>query len=61
MKGWSRIHAYAHCDECDWDYSDIISGIHHHRIGEKSQKHANETGHKVSAEIGFIKDFTAKP
>lgn len=60
MKGWSRIHAYAHCEECDWDYTDITQGVHYHKIGEKAQCHANETGHKVSGEISFIKDFIPK-
>jgi hypothetical protein len=60
MKGWNRIHAYAHCDECDWDYTDICDGIHHHKIGVEAQRHADETGHRVSAEIGFAKDFIAK-
>lgn len=60
MKGWSRVHAYANCEECDWDYTDIDSDRHHHKIGAKAQQHANETGHRVQGEISFIKDFVPK-
>lgn len=57
MKGWNRVHAYAECTECDWDYTDIDLDGHKHKIGVESQRHADETGHKVEAEISFIKDF----
>lgn len=57
MKGWNRIHAYAHCEDCDWDYTDIRKGVHHHKIGVEAQRHANKTGHRVLAEIGFSKDY----
>jgi len=57
MKGWSRIHAQADCTKCDWNYTDMFSGAHSHKIGVESQRHADETGHIVQAEISFIKDY----
>ena len=33
---------------------------HYHKIGREAQRHADETGHKVCSEIGFIKDFMPK-
>jgi len=57
VKGWSRIHAVAECTECEWDYTDIDVDMHHHKIGVEAQRHADKTGHKVQAEISFIKDF----
>lgn len=58
MKGWHRIHAYAECNDCDWNYTDRFkSGGHTHKVGQKARQHHEKTGHRVHAEIGFYKDF----
>jgi hypothetical protein len=60
MKGWLRIHAYAHCNDCAWTYTDIDKDGHHHKLGKEAQKHTDKTNHTVIAEIGFEKEFKQK-
>ena len=57
MKGYSRIHAYATCQDCSWSYTDITKNKHKHYIGKKAQDHADKTGHTVHVEIGLYKDY----
>lgn len=57
MKGYRRIHAYAQCEKCGWDYTDIHGHDHKHDVGRKAQQHANKTGHTVDVEIGFYKTY----
>lgn len=64
MKGYKRIHGYAQCENCSWDYTDIAhdgrKNYHNKDLGKKAQKHADKTGHIVHVEIGFYKDYKPK-
>jgi len=55
VKGWNRIHAYGQCYDCDWNYGDEFGEKKTHLVGQKCKEHAERTGHRVHAEIGFSK------
>jgi len=41
------VHLILKCDKCPWSTQDYIGGK------DKSQRHAEETGHTVSGEAGY--------
>ena len=57
MKGYSRIHSYATCQDCSWSYTDITKNKHKHDTGRKAQEHADKTGHRAYVEIGLRKYY----
>ena len=61
MKGYRRVHSYATCKECDWDYTDIKGHNHKSDTGRRSQQHADKTGHEVVVEIGLYKRYNRRP
>lgn len=47
MKGYSRIHGIAFCQDCEWREED-------YRIcTKKAREHCFQTGHTIDIELGF--------
>ena len=59
MKGYYKIHARADCNDCDWKYKNNFENSTN-LLGKECQKHVDETGHEVVAELGFHKSFTRR-
>lgn len=54
MRGYKCIHGVAHCENCEWysqDYNDIT---------KMARKHHLHTGHIVTVELGFWKQYKKK-
>ena len=55
------IHAYAQCNECDWDAAIKIHETG--RMGKLRNRiyaHVNKTGHTVTLETGNSTDYSLK-
>jgi len=51
MKGYTRLHAIAHCRDCDWIEEGYL-------IAPKlAIKHHKETGHGIDIELGFWREI----
>lgn len=51
MKGFHKIHAIAHCSDCDWKEEDFRIATRKGRI------HHKNTNHEVNVEIGLWKKY----
>ena len=47
MKGYTRIHGIAHCQDCDWRDEDFEKCV------KEAEKHHKETGHTIDIELGY--------
>lgn len=47
MKGYKKIHAIAHCRDCNFKDEDFQTAQ------ETARKHNKEKGHTVDVEIGY--------
>lgn len=45
------IHGIAHCTECDWSEEDYLT------VQKRAAQHARTTGHKVTADLGYIVEY----
>ena len=54
MKGYCKIHAIAHCQECDWTEE------HYEKAQSAGKYHNKKTGHKVCVEVGYFIMYNSK-
>lgn len=54
MKGYAKVHALANCRDCDWSDEWFLTAP------VNGRKHNDKTGHAVSLEIGYCKEFEKK-
>lgn len=55
-EGYGKIHDYAQCNNCEWDYT-AINGYLRNNIYYNIKKHVKETGHTVTRETGSSMDY----
>jgi hypothetical protein len=46
------IHGIAHCTQCDWSNEDYLT------VQRRAAQHACVTGHKVTADLGYIVEYS---
>jgi FixJ family two-component response regulator len=51
VRGAGLIHGIAHCTQCDWSEEDYL------RVQRRAAQHARTTGHKVTADLGYIVEY----
>lgn len=56
-KNFGKIHDYAQCENCFWDYS-AINGHKRRNIYHAIKKHILETGHTIQRETGTSMTYT---
>lgn len=55
---YGKIHDYAQCKNCGWDYT-AINGHQRKNIYYHIKKHIEETGHTVGRETGSSMTYTS--
>lgn len=48
------IHGIAECRTCGWRCEDYLT------VQGLAEKHARETGHHVTADLGYVVEYTSK-
>ncbi|MEA2104191.1 MAG: hypothetical protein U9P79_06085 [Candidatus Cloacimonadota bacterium] len=60
-KKYGIVHAYAQCDDCDWDATmDITAKNRMQKLRNKIYSHIRKTGHSVTLETGNVTKYYKK-
>lgn len=59
-RDFGKIHDYAQCKDCNWDYPSI-DGHRRKNIYYHIKKHVKETGHTIQRETGTSVDYYPTP